>query len=259
MNENVNKFLLAGDKFMPEMHLKQIDFTYSACNPFNKNKERIEKFMQTGNTGFIYKMSLIKLVFNVICLTVNQNGLVERTQSDKVLRDKAFKIAVDPKFDGYQRGLASMVYKVFDKKISGGAIKAEPNDPLAIERRRQIIKKFKKRKVYSSFTDNIWDVDLADMQSLRRCNKGIRYLFCTIDLFSKYAWVVPLNNKKGITIVNAFQKIISKGHKPNKIWVDQGGEFYNNLFKRFLKNDNIEMYSRYNEGKSLVAERFIRT
>ena len=76
---------------------------------------------------------------------------------------------------------------------------------------------------------------------------------------SKYAWVVPLKDKRAISIVNAFQKIISKGRKPNKIWVDQGGEFYNNLFKRFLKNNNIEMYSTFNEGKSVVAERFIRT
>ena len=79
------------------------------------------------------------------------------------------------------------------------------------------------------------------------------------DLFSKYAWVVPLKDKRGISIVNAFQKIISKGRKPNKIWVDQGSEFYNNSFKDFLKINNIEMYSTYNEGKSVVAERFIRT
>ena len=82
---------------------------------------------------------------------------------------------------------------------------------------------------------------------------------CAIDLFSKYAWVVPLKDKRGISIVNAFQKIISEGRKPNKIWVDQGSEFYNNSFKDFLKINNIEMYSTYNEGKSVVAERFIRT
>ena len=97
------------------------------------------------------------------------------------------------------------------------------------------------------------------MQSLSKYNKRIKYLLCAIDLFSKYAWVIPLKDKKGISIVNAFQKIISKGRKPNKIWVDQGGEFYNNLFKRFLKINNIEMYSTYNERKSIVAKRFIRT
>ena len=97
------------------------------------------------------------------------------------------------------------------------------------------------------------------MQSLSNCNKGIKYLLCAMDLFSKYAWVVPLKDKQGISIVYAFQKVISEGRKPNKIWVDQGGEFCNNYFKRFLKINGIEMYSTYNEGKSVVAERFIKT
>ena len=97
------------------------------------------------------------------------------------------------------------------------------------------------------------------MQSLSKYNKGIKYLMCAIDIFSKYAWVVPLKDKRGINIVNAFQKIIAEGKKTNKIWVDQGSEFYNNLFERILKINNIEMYSTYNEGKSVVAERFIKT
>ena len=88
---------MAGDKFMPEMHLKQPGFTYSACGLFTKNKERIEKFMQTGNTDFIYKMSLVKLVFSMIWLMLNQKKIAKRTQSDKVLRDKAFVIASDLK------------------------------------------------------------------------------------------------------------------------------------------------------------------
>ena len=152
-----------------------------------------------------------------------------------------------------------MVYKFFDKKSCGSGINAEPNYQLPSELQRQIVKKFKGRKVYTSFRDNIWGVDLADMQPLSKCNKGIKYLLCEIDLLSKYLWVVPLKDTRGISIVNAFQKIILKGHKPNKIWVDQGGGFYNNLFKRFLKTNNIEMYSTYNEPKSVVAERFIRT
>ena len=113
--------------------------------------------------------------------------------------------------------------------------------------------------MYSSFKDNIWGVDLADMQSLSKFNKGFKYLLCAIDLFSKYAGVIPLKDKRGTSIVNAFQKIISKERKPNKIWVDQGSEFYNQSFKYFLKINNIEMYSTYNEGKSIVAERFIKT
>ena len=97
------------------------------------------------------------------------------------------------------------------------------------------------------------------MQSLSRYNKGIKYLLCAIDLFSKYAWVVPMKDKKSTSIVNAFKKIISEGRKPNKIWVDQGSEFYNKSFTDFLKMNNIEMYSTFNEGKSVVGERFIRT
>ena len=98
------------------------------------------------------------------------------------------------------------------------------------------------------------------MQSLSKYNKGIKYLLCAIDLFSKYAWVIPIKDKKGTSIVNAFKKILSDSNrKPNKIWVDQGSEFYNNTFKDFLETNNIEMYSTYNKGKSVVAERFIRT
>ena len=206
MNEIINKFLLAGDKFMPEMHLKQPEFTYSTCGLFTKNKERIKKFMQTGNTAFIYKNELDKACFQHDMAYGKSKDLEKRNQLDKVLRDKAFNIASDPKYDGYQRSLASMVYKFFDKKPGGTCITNEPNYQLEEELHKPIIRKFKKRKVYSSFRDNIWGVDLADMQSLSKCNKGIKYLLCAIDLFSKYAWVVPIKDKKGISIVNGFKK-----------------------------------------------------
>ena len=137
---------------------------------------------------------------------------------------------------------------------------ARSSSILADELHIPIIKKFDKRKVYSQFKENIWGVDLADMQSLSRKNKGIKYLSCAIDLHSKYAFVIPLKDKKGISIVNAFNKIIKQSNrKPNKIWVDQGGEFYNNVFEKWLSDNDINMYSTYNEGKSVVAERFIRT
>ena len=133
--------------------------------------------------------------------------LVKRTQSDKALRDKAFIIASDPKYDGQQRGLASLVYKFFDKKSSRSGITTnEFNYQLANELHKPVIKRFKKRKVYSSFKDNIWGVDLADMQSLSKFNKRFKYLLCAIDLFSKYAWVISLKDKKGTSIVNAFKK-----------------------------------------------------
>ena len=103
-------------------------------------------------------------------------------------------------------------------------------------------------------------VDLADAQLISKYNEEIRYLLCAIDLFSKYAFVVPLKDKKGVTIANAFQSILNNSkRKPNKIWVDQGSDFYNNVFKKWLKDNNIEIYSTYNEGMSVVAEIFIRT
>ena len=142
MNEIVNKFLLVGDKFMPEMHLKQPGFTYSACGPFTKNKERIEKFMQTRNTNFIYRNELDKVCFQQDMAYGKSKDLAKRTQSDKVLRDKASKIASDPKYDDYQRGLASMVYKFFDKKSSGSVIVNEPNYQLANELHKPITRKF---------------------------------------------------------------------------------------------------------------------
>ena len=98
------------------------------------------------------------------------------------------------------------------------------------------------------------------MQLRRKYNKGIRYLLCAIDLFSKYAFFVPLKDKKGTTIANAFQNILDNSkRKPNKIYVDRGSEFYNTHFKKLLKDNDIEMYPTYNEGKSVVTERSIKT
>ena len=123
-----------------------------------------------------------------------------------------------------------MVYKFFDKTTTGSGIKS------------------------------ILGTDLADMQLISKFNKGFRFLLCVIDIFSKYAWFAPLKDKKGVSIVNAFQSILKKSNrKRNKIWVDKGSEFYNSSFKKWLQDNDIVMYSTYNEGKSVVAERFIRT
>ena len=140
----------------------------------------------------------------------NFTDLVKRTAADKVLRDKAFKISSDQKYDKYQRGLASMVYKFFDKKSSGSGLANKENTQLADELHKPIIRKFNKRNVHSSFKDNIWGADLADMQLLSKFNKGFRFLLCVIDIFSKYAWVAPLKDKKGLSIVNAFQIILKE-------------------------------------------------
>ena len=260
MNNVINKFLLAGDKFMPEMHLRQPQFVYSGCGPFTRHKERIKEFKRTGDTRYIYRNELDKACFQHDSAYADHKDLINRTEADKVLRDKANDVASNLKYDGYQRGLASMVYKFFDKKSMGSGVARDSSSILADELHKPIINKFNKREVYSQFKDNIWGLDLADMQSLGRKNKGIKYLLCAIDLYSKYAFVIPLKDKKGISIVNAFDKIIKQsGKKTNRIWVDQGGEFYNNVFKKWLSHNDIIMYSTYNKGKSVVAERFIRT
>ena len=163
--------------------------------------------------------------------------LKRRTVSDKILRDKAFNIAKNSKYDGYKRRLASMVNTFFDKKSAGGGVNVtEFNEQLTKELHKPIIRKL---KVYCGFRDSISGTDLAYMQLISKFNKEFRFLLCVIDIFSKYAWVVPLKDKKGISIVNAFQKIFKesdrneakfKGRKPNKIWFDKGSEFYNNSF-----------------------------
>ena len=124
MNEIVDKTLLGGDKFMLEMHLRQSGFTYTACGPFTQNKERIQEFKETGDTGYIYKNELDKACFQHDIAYGDFKYLARRTTSDKILRDKAFNFAKNAKYDGYQRGLASMVYKCFDKKSSGTGVAA---------------------------------------------------------------------------------------------------------------------------------------
>ena len=279
MNNIINKFLLAGDKSMPETYLKQHQFVYSACVPFTRHKERIKEFKRTGDTRLLYRNELDKACFKHDAAYAKYKGVKNRLISDQKLRNSVYVIASNPKYDGYQRGLASMVYKFFDSNVapldknnmSGKDNAKHTANPSSLERvgnnkilaeelHKPVIKKFNKRKLYSQFKDNIWGVDLADMQSLRKKNKGIKYLLCAIDLFSKYAFVIPLKDKKGISTVNAFNKIIKQSNrKPNKIWVDQGGEFYNHVFKKWLSDNDIIMYSTFNEGKSVVAERFIRT
>ena len=243
------------------MHLRQPQFTYSACGPFTKHKRRIQKLKETGDTNYIYKNELGKACFAHDAAYSDSKDLTKRTVADKILKNRAFNIAKDPKYDGYLRGLASMVYKFFDKKSAGSGAKhvntkiTPQNQQLAEELHKPIIRKFEKRKVHAAFKDNIWGADLADMQLLRRYNKGIRFLLCVIDIFSKYAWVVPLKDKKGISIVKAFQVILKQSNrKPNKIWVDKSYEFYNAYFKKWLQDNDIVMYSTHNEGKSVVAE-----
>ena len=256
MNNIIHKFLLAGDKFMLEMHLRQPQFVYSACGPFTRHKEKIKGFRRTRDTHLLYRNELDKACFKRDAAYAKFKDVENRLISDQKLRNSAYDIASNRKYDGYQRGLASTVYRFFDSKVAprdkkfmsgkGNAKHAaktsslersflertENNKILAEELHKPVIKKFNKRKVYSQLRDNIWGVDLADTQSLSKKNKGIKYLLCAINLFSKYAFVIPLKDKKGISIANAFNKIIKQSNRQlNKIWVDQGNEFYNHVLK----------------------------
>ena len=172
MNKIINKFLLAGDKFMPEIHLRQPQFVYSACGPFTRHKERIKESKRTGHTRLLYRNELDKACFKHDTAYAKYKDVENRLISEQKLRNSAYDIASNPKCDGYQRALASMVYKFFDSKVapldkktmSGKGIKN--NKILAEELHKPVIKKFNKRKVYSQFKDNRWRVDLGDMQSL---------------------------------------------------------------------------------------------
>ena len=196
----------------------------------------MQKFKETGDSQNIYQSELVKACFQHDMAYGDFKDLTRKTASDKIFRDKALNIAKNPKHDGYQHRLTSMVYKFLKKKTSGGvatlawsetmatqnksSIKNDnmSHKELAGELHKPIIRKFKKRKVHSTFIDNIWGADLADMQLISKFNEVIRLLLCVIDIYSKYAWVVPLKDKKGIKITNAFQKILDESNpKPNQI------------------------------------------
>ena len=169
---------------MPEMYLRDpIVGTYSVHEPFTRHKKKNSR-VHKGNINYIYRNELDKASFQHDMTYNKYRNLEKRTQSDKVLKDKAFAIASNLKYDGYQRGLASMVYKFFDKNSKGSGIKNEvkKNQQLTNEIHKPIIRKFERQKIFASYTNNIWGCDLADMQLLSKYNKGIKYLLCVIDI-----------------------------------------------------------------------------
>ena len=181
-----------------------------------RHKEKIKEFKRTGDTCLLYRNELDKACFKHDAAYAKYKDVENRLISDQKLRNSAYDIASNPKYDGYQRGLAGMVYKCFDSKVApldkktiSGTGNAKPsslertgnNKILAEELHKPVIKKFNKRKVYSQFRDNIWGVNLADTQSLSKKNKDIKYLLCAIDLFSKYAFVVTLKDKKELVLL----------------------------------------------------------
>ena len=137
-------------------------------------------------------------------------------------------------------------------------------DQLANELHKPIIRKFKRRKVnFGNFPNEIWSADLIDLKKIKKDNNGFQYIINIIDLFSRHAWSIPIKNKTGKSIVEAFDYVLGElnaiNYKPKKLWVDNGSEFYDKTFKNWLNDNNIQMYSSFNEGKAVVIERFNRT
>ena len=178
--------------------MTQPEFTYSACGPFTENRERIKKLNETGDSKFIYQKELDKACFQHDMVYLNFKDLKRRTFADKLLRVKAFNIGKDSKYDGYQTGLPSMVYKLLIKKTSGSGIKNEnvSKKELVKELHKSIITKFNWRKLHSPFIDDIWGSDLSDIQLVSKFTKGFRFFLCLIYIYSKYAWVVALKDKR---------------------------------------------------------------
>ena len=174
---------MAGDKFIPELHLKQPEFTYSACGPFTKHRERIQKFREAGNLKDLYRNDLDKACFAHDAAYSNSKDLAKRTISDEILKDRVYEIARICNYDGYQRALASMVYKFFDKKTGVGI---SVKEQLVEELHNPVIKKFKRKKVYARFKGFILAVDLAEMESLSSKNENVKYLLCAKDVFTLY-------------------------------------------------------------------------
>ena len=161
--------------------------------------------------------------------------------------------------------LASMVYTFLIKKTGSGAraaskVGVSANEKLTEELHKPVMKKSKRIRVYTRFKDDICAADSAEMGSLSSKNRNVKYSLFVIDVFTKYAWVKPLKDKKDKRVLNAFIEIVKEtNRKPNKLWFDQGREFYNKFMQEWLDNNDILMYSTNNEGKSAIAERFIKT
>ena len=227
MNKTINKFLLTSNKFMLKLHLKQSGFTYKVCGAFTIHCEKIQKSGETVNVKHLYRNGLDKACFAHDAAYSDNKDFAKTAISNKILKERAHETARNRNYDGYQRGLASIAYKFFDTKTGSGAIQQQAkqervNEQLAKELHKPVTKKIKRRKVYERFKDNIWATDLAVTESLSSKNKNIKYLLCAIDVFTKYAWVKLLKDKKGKTVLNAFFETVDESnHKPNKLWVDQ--------------------------------------
>ena len=216
---------------MSKMHLSQPEFNDSACCLFTKNEERFQKFKETEDSRYIYQNRLLKACFQHDLAYEDFRDFPKRTAADKVLPDK--HLILLKILDMMEIEEVYLQWFIWCKYCRWCCLKQNlKNKKLAKKSRTLVIRKFEKWKVHSSFIDSIWGVDVANIQLLGKFKKGIRFLWSFIDIYSKYVWVTPLEDKKGITITNTFEKILDESDsKSNKIWVDKDSEFYNRSMK----------------------------
>ena len=210
-------------------------------------------YMTQAGKGVVYSDGHIQDVRSVMCGYYACYFIMERFKGRPM---------VDVLLDFSKPEMNEKMITAFAQARVGGGVKPELKwkDQLAVELHRPVKRKFKRRRVIANGVDDIWSADLVDMQWNSRENKGYKYLLNVIDVFSKYAWSLPIKDKTGKTITDTFQKLSkTSGRKPKMLWVDQGTEFYNRVFRSWLKDRDIEMYSVHNEGKAVVVERFNRT
>ena len=248
----INKFV---NNLPIEVHLYDpVVGKYSACGPGTKHKDRIEKYIQTGDTSHIFKNELDKHCFYHDSVYEKHKDVPNRQVADKKLMDGAFQIASDESKNGYERMLASMIYKFFDKKIQMG--QGVKEDILADELHKPIRHNFTRRRVNVYKPNDILAVDLVDMVNNR--DEGYRYILTAQDIFTKYSFAIPLKTKKAEELIKAFKSIF-KTHKFAKIWTDQETGIYSTQFQEFLLSENVGLYSTASEIKVSVIERFNRT
>jgi transposase InsO family protein len=233
---------------------------YSFCGPGTRYEQRVRE----GYKGINELDGMCRLHDKFY----NENiDTKTRNISDWALAHRADEIAENPMYDDVQRKDANFISGIMKTKARFGLgmpklklKEASWNEELADELHKPVRRKFQRRRVIAYAVDDIWSCDLVEMQEWSKENKGFRYMLNVVDVFSKFAWSIPIKNKTGLSTLEAFREIVrSSGRKPRHIWVDLGKEFYNKNMDSWLKENNINRYSTYGEHKSAVVERFNRT
>lgn len=276
-----------------ELHLWSPDVgKYSACGPGTKHRARIDEFIRTGDVDLLYKNTLDKACFYHDSSYSKVKDVPARQAADKQLMDRSLKIAGDTTLDGYQRALAAAIYNFFDKKIQLGQglsrtqqlkLKTTYYDPtsgfssvrkLAEQTklpRREVVNWLERQAVYSKhkrynskhktrrvmvrYKDAQWQSDLVDVRALSASNERTGYILTIVDLFSKFAWGLPIKRKTGDEITRAF-KTVFKERQPERIQTDRGSEFINKNTQALFASKNIKWFATQNENKAQTVERF---